>query len=306
MNGNREYKSDVFSMLMQDKGRALQLYNVMNGSSYENEDDVELKTLEGGISLSVRNDAAFVVDANLSVYEHQSTVCPNMPVRSLIYFTAILTDMLSDKGGEKKVGKNIYGRRLVKIPTPHFVVFYNGEETQPDIQELKLSDAFEKKTDDPKLELKCKVYNINSGKNRDILEACKWLDEYMIFVNKVREYHYGRTDDDLLIDIEMAIDYCIENNILKDFLRTHRNEVTKNMKLDYTFDRQLELEREDAREEGREEGRQEGREEGRQESLQIINELNSRLLEEGRLEDLKKSVVDKEYQRMLLREYGII
>ena len=29
MNGNREYKSDVFSMLMEDKKRALQLYNVM-------------------------------------------------------------------------------------------------------------------------------------------------------------------------------------------------------------------------------------------------------------------------------------
>ena len=41
----------------------------------------------GGISLSVRNDASFIVAARLSIYEHQSTVCPNMPVRSLIYFS---------------------------------------------------------------------------------------------------------------------------------------------------------------------------------------------------------------------------
>ena len=128
MSGNREYKSDVFSMLMQDKERALQLYNVMNDSNYQNPEAVEITTLDGGISLSVRNDASFVVDARLSIYEHQSTVCPNMPIRSLIYFSVILSDMLSDKKNKKMIGRNIYGKRLVKIPTPHFIVFYNGEE----------------------------------------------------------------------------------------------------------------------------------------------------------------------------------
>ena len=74
----------------------------MNGSSYDNPDDVEIKTLDGGISLTVRNDAAFVVDARLSIYEHQSTVCPNMPVRSLIYFTTLLSDMLRRRRQGKK------------------------------------------------------------------------------------------------------------------------------------------------------------------------------------------------------------
>ena len=202
MNGNREYKSDVFSMLMEDKKRALQLYNVMNGSSYDNPDDVEIKTLDGGISLTVRNDAAFVVDARLSIYEHQSTVCPNMPVRSLIYFTTILSDMLSGRGGEgreRKIGRNVEDTvfQLVGgIRSGMFVVFYNGEEKQPEVQELKLSDAYEKATDDPRLELKCMVYNINNGRNEEIRHSCRWLDEYMIFVNKVRELHYGRTDED--------------------------------------------------------------------------------------------------------------
>ena len=138
MSGNREYKSDVFSMLMQDKERALQLYNVMNDSNYQNPEAVEITTLDGGISLSVRNDASFVVDARLSIYEHQSTVCPNMPIRSLIYFSVILSDMLSDKKNKKMIGRNIYGKRLVKIPTPHFIVFYNGEEEQPEVQELQV------------------------------------------------------------------------------------------------------------------------------------------------------------------------
>lgn len=206
MSGNREYKSDVFSMLMQDKERALQLYNAMNGSSYDNPEDVEIVIHDGGISLSVRNDASFIVDARLSIYEHQSTVCPNMPVRSLIYFSVILSDMLSDKKKGTKKGKNIYGRRLVKIPTPHFVVFYNGEEEQPEVQELKLSDAFEKPTDEPNLELKCKVYNINDGKNKAIMESCGWLNDYMTFVNKVREYH---------ADIHNKKIQCIKQNYFR-------------------------------------------------------------------------------------------
>ena len=262
MSGNREYKSDVFSMLMQDKERALQLYNAMNGSSYDNPEDVEMVIHDGGISLSVRNDASFIVDARLSIYEHQSTVCPNMPVRSLIYFSVILSDMLSDKKKGTKSGKNIYGRRLVKIPTPHFVVFYNGEEEQPEVQELKLSDAFEKPTDEPNLELKCKVYNINDGKNKAIMESCGWLNDYMTFVNKVREYHADGAFDDLAIDIEKAIDYCIDNDILKEFLKTYRSEVTKSMQLNYEFDRQLELERADAIEEGMEIGIEKGIEKG--------------------------------------------
>lgn len=97
MAGNREYKSDVFSMLMQDKRRALELYNAMNDTDYDNPDEVEMVTLAGGISLSVRNDASFVVGDNLSIYEHQSTVCPNMALRSLIYFVAVIKERISGR-----------------------------------------------------------------------------------------------------------------------------------------------------------------------------------------------------------------
>ena len=112
MTGNREYKSDVFSMLMEDPDNALSLYNAMNHSNYTDPGLVEMCTLDRGISLTVHNDASFVLDMNLSIYEHQSTICPNMPVRSLIYFTIILEGMLKNK--------NLYGRKLNKIPTPRF------------------------------------------------------------------------------------------------------------------------------------------------------------------------------------------
>ena len=209
MAGNREYKSDVFSMLMQDKIRALELYNAMNDMDYDNPDEVEMVTLAGGISLSVRNDASFVVGDNLSIYEHQSTVCPNMALRSLIYFVAVIKERISgrrrqivgDDGGNyadgRQHGRNIYGKSLIKIPTPKFVVFYNGAEKQPEEMTQYLSDSFEQKTDDPELELKCKVYNINYGKNRAIMDECRWLDEYMMFVDKVREYHNSKDEEEL-------------------------------------------------------------------------------------------------------------
>lgn len=137
MAGNREYKSDVFSMLMQDKRRALELYNAINNTEYDNPNDVEMVTLDGGISLSVRNDASFVVGDSLSIYEHQSTVCPNMALRSLIYFVAVIKEHISGRHNGSsdndenstvgRDGRNLYGKSLVKIPTPKFVVFYNGE-----------------------------------------------------------------------------------------------------------------------------------------------------------------------------------
>lgn len=79
-------------------------------------------------------------------------------------------------------------QRLLYFPPPRFVVFYNGTEDIPDRMELKLSDAFETKNGEPELELKVQVYNINRGKNEDLKERCPILKEYMIYVEKVREY----------------------------------------------------------------------------------------------------------------------
>ena len=246
-NGNREYKSDVFSMLMEDPKNALEVYNALNNSTIDDPSLVDICTLEKGISLSVRNDAAFIVDASLSVYEHQSTVCPNMPMRSLIYFTYMVEKLVKNQ--------NIYGSKLVKIPEPQFVVFYNGDREQPELQELRLSDAFQKKTVDPQVELVCKVYNINAGKNETLLDRCKVLRDYMTFVDNVKYYYSEQDYEELARAINRAIDKCIKENVLAEFLQENRDEVVKVTTLDYTFDRQIMLEREDAAAEGRAEGR---------------------------------------------------
>ncbi len=130
------------------------------------------------------------------------------------------------------------------------------------------------------------------------MESCGWLNDYMTFVNKVREYHADGAFDDLAIDIEKAIDYCIDNDILKEFLKTYRSEVTKSMQLNYEFDRQLELERADAIEEGLEQGLEQG--------IELINQLNQILLSEGKYDELQKASKDKEYQKKLLAEYGLL
>ena len=181
-------------------------------------------------------------------------------------------------------------KSLVKIPTPKFVVFYNGAQKQPEKMTQYLSDSFEQKTDDPELELKCKVYNINYGKNRAIMEKCRWLDEYMMFVDKVREYHRSKDEDDLEADINKAIDYCIENDVLKEFLLERRGEVTKVMALDYTFDKQLEMERVDAWKEGR----------------VAMSKLMNKLLYDGNIEEARRVTEDAEYCERLMKEYGII
>lgn len=274
--GNREYKSDVFSMLLEDPVRALEVYNAINGTSYEDPSLVErIEVGERGISLSVRNDASFVLDASLSLYEHQSTICPNMPMRSLVYFSQIIRRMLRNR--------NVYGRTQIKIPVPHFVVFYNGTEPAEESYELRLSDAFEKHTDVPQIELICRVYNINKGNNKKLMEQCRTLREYMYFVDMVRQEYEQNGREDLSGSITRAIDRCISEDVLADFLKQHWSEVTKVMQLDYTFERQIELERNEAIEIGMERGLAQGRSLGREDGMrEKVLMLIRKKLQKGR------------------------
>ena len=261
-NGNNEYKSDVFSMLLQEKWRALEVYNAINGTAYDDPEQVELTTLENrSFSLTVRNDASFILDADLSLYEHQSTYCPNMPLRDLFYFASIIQKRIHSQK------RDLYGKTLVKIPVPHFVVFYNGKDHAPEHYTLRLSDAFEREIDAPEIELVCHVYNINQGNNTELLAKCSTLREYMYFVDLVREYHNKNEFSNLEDAIHQAIEQCIKENVLRDFLIEHRAEVMHVMTLDFTFEHRLELQREEAIEEGRKLGQEEGKKEGLKEAL---------------------------------------
>ena len=267
-NGNREYKSDVISMMLQIPEYALDVYNAMNDSVYTDPDMIQIMRLENGISLSVRNDASFFISNYLNLYEHQSTYSPNAPLRFLIYLTNLLKTTIRKR--------DLYSRKRVQIATPHFAVFYNGTEKRPEKEVLKLSDAFINHTDTPEIELTVTVYNINPNNNTQLLEKSEVLRSYMIFVNRVREnlehqkkiaqnapeYDEAAYEEDLEKAINKAIDYCVKHHIMEEFFRENRNEVTKSMVLDYTWERREELIRAEEYEDGKREGLEIGRAEG--------------------------------------------
>lgn len=154
-----------------------------------------------------------------------------------------------------------------------------------------MSDCFERPVEKPELELICKVYNINFGKNEDILEKCPFLRDYMTFVDYVRRFHKENGYEQLYDAIERAIDRCIEENVLRDFLIEHRSEVVKVTRLDYTFEQQILLEREDAREEGNEQGQDQ------------LSSMLSWLIASGRNDDVTRAVNDKAVRTELYKEY---
>ena len=143
---NRKFKDTVFRMLFSDKEALLSLYNAVNNSHYTDSGALEIVTLENAIYMGMKNDLAFILDMNLYLYEHQSTMNPNIPLRDLFYIAAEYQKLV-DK-------KSLYSSSLQKIPNPHFIVFYNGTKKVDDYNEFRLSSAYENPTDDPDLELK--------------------------------------------------------------------------------------------------------------------------------------------------------
>lgn len=308
-NGNREYKSDVISMMLQIPEYALDVYNAMNDSVYTDPDMIQIMRLENGISLSVRNDASFFISNYLNLYEHQSTYSPNAPLRFLIYLTNLLKKTIRKR--------DLYGRKRVQIATPHFAVFYNGTEKRPEKEVLKLSDAFINRTDTPEIELTVTVYNINPDNNTQLLEKSEVLRGYMIFVNRVREnlehqkkiaqnapeYDEAAYEEELEVAINEAIDYCVKHHIMEEFFRENRNEVTKSMVLDYTWERREELIRAEEYEDGKREGYAAGISQGRAEGEKDTHRfLINKWLQKGKTiaeiaEDLGKS---EEYVESLM------
>ena len=211
---NRNYKDTVFRMLFSDRKNLLSLYNAMNQKHYTDPEDLEIVTLENAIYMGMKNDLAFIIDTNLYLYEHQSTYNPNMPLRDLFYISNEYQKLL-DK-------KSLYSSSLQKIPAPNFIELYNGTDTLSDFSEHRLSSAFENLSGEPKLELIVTVLNINEGHNALLMEHCQTLKEYSQYVAKVRKYAAGMPLDQA---VEYAVDECIKENILADFLRKNRAEV---------------------------------------------------------------------------------
>lgn len=216
IHGNRNHKDSLFRKVFRKKKDLLALYNALNGTHYKNEDDLEINTLDNALYMSIKNDVSCIIGCTMNLYEHQSSYNPNMPLRGLIYFAQQYNIYM------EKRKLNLYSSTMQKIPTPRYIVFYNGLRNEPDRQLLKLSDAFQ--TEGGCLECEAVMLNINYGQNRELMEKCKRLEEYAFFIATVRKYA-GNKMLKLGDAITSAIDECIEKEILLDILTEERAEV---------------------------------------------------------------------------------
>lgn len=255
----KKYRDHLFQSVFREKKDLLELYNALNNTHYNNPEELTITTLEDALYMSMKNDLSFILSSTLNLYEHQSTVNENMPVRGLLYFAKQYDAYI-------RVNKlDIYNEKRIELPMPQFIVFYNGRKNQPDERELRLSDSFMTADGfEPALECRARVLNINYGHNKKLMEASKKLHDYSYFVNEV--YSNQDAGMDLEDAIDKAIEDCIENDILAEYLERHRSEVFD--MLLFTYDEKLH--KKTIMAEAREEGRAEGREENRREAIEAV------------------------------------
>jgi len=253
---NREIKDNVISLLLGgDTVAAIALSNSFLGTNYPPDTKVSFTTLTNTMTKGRINDLSFILDDRLIVLiEHQSTVNESMPYRMLQYIAEIYKQLHS--------GKDEYRTHKFILQRPKFIVLYNGfpDKMQEDVQILRLSDMFaryspqDEEADDglTDLELTVKVYNINNGRNKNMVKRCATLHEYSIFIDMVHENHKTMTYEEAVVK---AIEDCIKRGILKEFLLKNKGRLINMLTSEWDRDLAVEV----AQEEGRKEGRLEGR-----------------------------------------------
>lgn len=242
---NRRYKDVLFRRLFRDKKDLLDLYNALNGSTYTDFEALEVVTLEDVIFMKMKNDLSFIIGSSINLYEHQSSCNPNMPLRGLIYFARQFEGLVSSRGDD------LYGKKAIEIPTPVYIVFYNGRGMDTDNVMLYLSDSFSAGRGSGCLECTCEVLNINRGYNGALMERCRRLWEYSEFSSEIEENI--KSGMDRKEAVETAMDICIERGILSDILIKEKAEVLHMLLTEYDEKKHLRNTYREGVEAGREE-----------------------------------------------------
>lgn len=242
---NREHKDSVFvDLFYQDetaKKNLLSLYNALHDTNYKDETIIRKVKIDDVLYKNFKNDISCEVNGLVLVFgEHQSTINRNMPLRCLMYVGRAYEQLVDSKAR--------YRTTLVKIPTPEFYVFYNGEKEQPLERVLSLSDAFMNPARENSVELKVKVININSDKAHGILDKCGILKEYSQFISTVRKYSEEESA------IKKAIKECIEKGILADYLKRKGSEVENMLIAEYSYEEDMQVKLQEGIWQGRREG----------------------------------------------------
>lgn len=278
---NRKYKDRLFRFIFSDKGNLLQLYNAINDSHYNNPDDLVITTIDDVVYMGMKNDLSFIIDDIMSLYEHQSTYSPNLPLRGLFYFSAMYRNYI------EPMKQKLYTDSPLRIPFPVYLVFYNGSMEEPKRKEILLSDLFIQngKGLQPALECTALLLNINVGHNQELMEKCRILKEYAQFIHTIRsKISVGLPFQEA---VETAVEDCISQNILSEILRKNKAEVIDMILTEYDENEFREFLKEDSWKKGHEAGVQDGIKTGIREIIRTFTELQ--LPKEQLLEKLTNS-----------------
>lgn len=218
----REYKDRLFKAIFgrnteESKKWRLSLYNALNDSNYTDPDELKVNTIENVIYITMHNDISFLIDDQIVLWEQQSSYNPNMPLRGLMYFSQLYQINLT------KLGKSLLSSKQVKIPTPKFIVFYNGTETEKDKFKMRLSDAFMREDKSGDFEWTADVININPKRNSPLQKKCNALYDYIRYVYRVEGNR--KSDMEKKEAVEEAVNWAIKENLLDGFFKEQRSEV---------------------------------------------------------------------------------
>lgn len=250
MTANRKFKDRLFKRIFEEKSNALSLYNALNDTNYCNEDELEIYSIEDAVYMGMRNDVSFLFNDEINLYEQQSTVNPNMPVRDLLYLAKQLDRYIETNE------LNIYGSVLQHLPVPRCVVFYNGDTDRPEIETMRLTDAFGDKRDVSAINLEVTVYNVNYPKGARLLSKCRALHDYSLFVEYVKQ---GKREGlQLEAAVDRAVDMAVRGGLLDGYFKDRKAEVKDMVLTEYKEEKVMKGFYEEGRKEGREEGRIEG------------------------------------------------
>ena len=286
---NTKYKDRLFRLIFHEKKELLELYNAVNESNYTNQDELEITTIEDVVYMGMKNDLSFIIGDEMNLYEHQSSVCPNLPLRGLFYFSSVYKSYI------EPVKRKLYSTSQLEIPFPQYIVFYNGTEERPEREELKLSNLFIEngKGKQPSLECTALVLNVNYGHNKDLMERCKTLKEYAQFIAEIRRnLSYGMKAQEA---VEEAVEKCIQNDILAGILRKNRGEIVDSILTEWDEDEY----RDYLKEEGIKIGEERGKIAGKIEACQDFR-LSK---EETLMKIIKDFQLDKEEAEKYMEEY---
>lgn len=250
---NRKYKDRLFRLIFRDKENLLQLYNAINDSHYTNPEDLMITTIDDVVYMGMKNDLSFMIDDIMSLYEHQSTYSPNLPLRGLFYFSAMYRNYI------EPMKQQLYTESPFQIPFPVYLVFYNGMKEEPERKEIPLSNLFiqNEKGLQPALECTATLLNINLGHNRKLMEKCRILKEYAQFIYMIR----SKIASELPFQeaVESAVNECISKGILSEILRKNKTEVIDVILTEYNENEFREFLKEDSWKKGHEAGMEEER-----------------------------------------------